>query len=80
MNQLSLPFMETRKMKPQTKLVLNHLNTFQHITPVEAAAVYKVRSLPKRISELKSMGYPIKTSLHKDATGQRYAKYSIGTH
>lgn len=64
-------------MKPQTELILRHLKHHGSITGVEAAAVYKVRSLPKRISELKGVGIPVVRVLHKDATGQRYAKYYL---
>lgn len=64
-------------LKPQTKLVLEHLQNHLTITPVEAAAVYKVRSLPKRISELKQAGYQVRRVLCKDATGQRYARYYL---
>jgi len=72
MKQLSL-----FHLKPQTALVLKHLEDHMEITPVIAAAIYKVRSLPKRISELKQAGYKIRTTLCKDATGQRYARYSF---
>lgn len=67
----------TKPLKPQTQLVLDHLNNYGHITPVEAGAVYKIRCLPKRISELKEYGYKIQTRLRADATGQRYAHYSL---
>lgn len=67
----------TVHLKPQTKLVLDHLNQYGHITPVEAGAVYKIRCLPKRISELKEAGVKIHTQLRSDAMGQRYAHYSI---
>lgn len=64
-------------MCPQTYTVLTHLLNHGSLTAVEAAAVYKVRSLSKRISEIKQAGYGIKRTLHKDATGQRYAKYDL---
>lgn len=67
----------TKHLKPQTQLVLDHLTTYGHITPVEAGAVYKIRCLPKRISELKEAGVLIQTQLRSDATGQRYAHYSL---
>ena len=67
----------TKHLKPQTQLVLDHLKQYGHITPVEAGAVYKIRCLPKRISELKEVGVKIKTQLRADACGQRYAHYSI---
>ena len=59
----------------QTMLVLSHLIAYRHITPLEAHGVYKVRSLSSQVSRLKKAGYKIKKMFHKDATGQRYAKY-----
>jgi ABC-type Fe3+-hydroxamate transport system substrate-binding protein len=64
-------------MKPQTELVLKHLKTYGHITGVEAAAVYKVRSLTARIGEIRNKGHKVVRVYHKDATGQRYAKYYL---
>jgi hypothetical protein len=64
-------------MKPQTNLILRHLQHYGHITGVEASAVYKVRSLPTRITELKKIGHHVVRVYHKDATGQRYAKYYL---
>lgn len=67
----------TKHLKPQTQLVLDHLKEYGHITPVEAGAVYKIRSLSKRISEIKESGIKVKTQLKADACGQRYAHYSL---
>ena len=66
-----------KHLKPQTQMILDHLKSYGHITPVEAGAVYKVRSLSKRISEIKEAGHKIKTQLKADACGQRYAYYSL---
>lgn len=67
----------TKHLKPQTQMILEHLKQYGHITPVEAGAVYKVRSLSKRISEIKEAGHKVKTQLRADACGQRYAHYSL---
>jgi hypothetical protein len=64
-------------MKPQTAIIFHHLKTRGSITGVEAAAVYRARSLSKRISEIKEAGHNVVRVLHKDATGQRYAKYYL---
>jgi hypothetical protein len=44
-----------------------------------AAGIYKVRSLPRRICDLKDHGIQVQRVLMKDATGQRYASYSLTT-
>lgn len=64
-------------MTPQTRTVLRHLVQEGSITPMVAAGIYKVRSLPRRICDLKEAGIKIETELRKDATGQRYACYSL---
>lgn len=61
----------------QESLVLNHLKGHGSITGVEAAAVYKIRSLPRRIATLRNYGYPIHSIHLKDATGQRYVRYQM---
>jgi hypothetical protein len=64
-------------MKPQTAIIFHHLKTRGSITGVEAAAVYKVRSLTARIGEIRNKGHKVVRVYHKDATGQRYAKYYL---
>jgi hypothetical protein len=62
---------------PQSKTILRHLEQAGHITPVEAATVYKARHLPSKIFEIKQAGYDVKTVMRKDLTGQRYAHYVL---
>jgi hypothetical protein len=69
--------MNTQQLKPQTQVVLNHLINAGSITNVEAHAVHKVRSVSKRISELKSAGYHIGKQYTTDVTGQRYVRYEL---
>jgi hypothetical protein len=64
-------------MTPQAALVLRHLQTQGHITPVEAAMVHRIRHLPSKVFELKRSGYPVVTALKVDMTGQRYARYTL---
>lgn len=64
-------------MAPQTQLVLKHLEEHRSITPMEAHIVYKIRSLPRRILDLKRQGIPIQTEMRRDAHGQRYARYTL---
>jgi hypothetical protein len=62
---------------PQSTTILKHLKAVGHITPVEAAAVYKARHLPSKIFEIKEHGYPVVTTIKRDLTGQKYASYSL---
>lgn len=64
-------------LAPQTKKVLSLLRAKQSLTSVEAAAVLKVRSLSKRICELKAIGVGIHTEIRRDSEGQRYARYYL---
>lgn len=64
-----------RKLTPQVKTILTHLEKVGDISGIEASAMYKVRSLPRRITDLKEAGYDITREFKKDATGQRYVRY-----
>ena len=64
-------------MTPQAKLILDHLSRHGSISAVEAAAVYRVRHLPRRILDLKEAGHGIRTEQRKDPTGQRYVRYHL---
>ncbi|OYY49051.1 MAG: hypothetical protein B7Y48_07640 [Methylophilales bacterium 28-44-11] len=64
-------------MTPQVQTLLNHLKAHGSISQAEAGLIYKIRSLPRRISDLKELGHNITRELKKDATGQRYARYTL---
>lgn len=64
-------------MTPQAATVLQHLQNHGSLTPAEASTVYRVRSLSRRICDLKDAGYKIHRELKADATGQRYASYTL---
>lgn len=64
-------------MSPQLLVLSKHLKEHNTISQAEAGLIYKMRALPKRISELKVLGYKITCELKKDATGQRYARYTL---
>jgi hypothetical protein len=64
-------------MTPQLVVLSKHLKTHKTISQAEAGLVYKIRALPKRISELKQLGYKITRELKQDPTGQRYARYTL---
>lgn len=63
----------------QNEIILNHIRRAKSISQREALIDHGIQSLTKRISELRSMGYKIKT-VHKKhpITGQRYARYVMG--
>ncbi|MBT1154403.1 hypothetical protein J1C56_02235 [Aminobacter anthyllidis] len=66
-----------RSLAPQAREVLKMLKEAGRITGVQAWNILKVRSLPRRISDLKEAGYNIKKAMKEDHTGQRYAEYTL---
>lgn len=69
----------TIKLSPQAALVLTHLQTAGTITQRDAILDYSIQSLTRRISELKSAGYPVlRDNKQHPITGQRYASYKLG--
>ncbi len=64
-------------MPNQRELLINHFNTTDTISGVEAANIYKIRSLPRRILDLKEMGYEFSSKWKTDPTGQRYKRYTL---
>lgn len=70
------PVQPTAKM---TAAVLDLLKSKGSLTALEAQGVLRCRSLSKRISELKRLGWSISRELKEDTTGQRYARYSLTT-
>jgi hypothetical protein len=61
----------------QKEMLINHFQITPTISGVEAASVYKIRSLPRRILDLKEIGYEFDTEWRKDPTGQRYKRYTL---
>lgn len=67
----------TLNKKTMDALVREHLYTKGSITAVEAQAVYRCRSLSRRIATLRQAGLPI-ISIHSvDKLGQRYVRYEL---
>lgn len=73
-------------LAPQTATILRHLKTVGDISGVEAQAMYKSRSLTKRISEinlaiyqntLAGSDFPVVAQWSRDTTGQRYKRYVL---
>jgi hypothetical protein len=62
----------------QNALILHHLRRTGSITQREALIDYSIQSLTKRISELRTMGFKIRSEqrLHP-TTGQRYVRYVL---
>ena len=68
---------KTKPLAPQAKQVLDMLQASGRITGVQAANVLKVRSLSRRIVDLKEAGHKIERKMKVDHTGQRYAEYTL---
>ncbi|SDU39746.1 helix-turn-helix domain-containing protein [Geopseudomonas guangdongensis] len=67
-----------RRLSPQCDLILNHLEKGHSITQRSALMDFGVMALPRRIKDLKEMGYPIRSVMEtNNLTGQRYARYSL---
>jgi len=64
-------------MTSQKELLIKHFESRQSISGVEAATIYKIRSLPRRILDLKEMGYQFSSEWRTDPTGQRYKRYTL---
>lgn len=61
--------------KPQVDMLLDHFQSRPSITAVEAAALYRIRSLSRRIVDLTNMGFKFSKQHSVDPTGQRYVRY-----
>lgn len=66
---------QTVMHKTQEALIGEHLKSEGSISGVEAAAIYKVRSLTRRIRTLREGGMKIQSVWCKDTMGQRYVRY-----
>lgn len=64
-------------MSTQVELLRKHFEQDDSISPMEAHTVYKIRSLPRRIMDLKILGYQFDAQWHTDLTGQRYKRYTV---
>jgi len=58
-------------------MVYIHLHAVGSISSLEAATLYKCRSLSRRIATLREDGLDIFSEWCKDLTGQRYVRYYI---
>ena len=62
-------------MQSQYQKILNHLIDEGSISGLEAAELYRVRALPRRIADLREAGFEIESEWRTDPVGQRYKKY-----
>ena len=67
-------------MPSQKELLIKHFESRTSISGVEAANIYKIRSLPRRILDLKEIGYSFSSEWRTDPTGQRYKRYTLISH
>lgn len=66
------------KLSPQAREVLRALERLGSLTPVEASAILKVRSLTARIAEINcKTSANITREWKMDLEGQRYMRYSL---
>jgi len=62
--------------KSQAALLVEHFEKGKtSITGVEAAALFRIRALPRRISDLEEKGFLFRREPCVDSTGQRYVRY-----
>lgn len=64
-------------MTPQCQTILDHLSARGSISGVEAHSVYRIRALPRRIADLRDLGFDITSETRTDETGQRYTRYHL---
>ena len=68
---------EPKKKLTQKEMLKKHFENTDNISNIEAQAVYKIRALPRRISDLKEEGYAFRHEGKTDLTGQRYMRYFV---
>lgn len=72
---ITKPFAQVKE-GTQCYMILQHLRLGKSITGVEALHLYKVRDLPKRISELtEDSALVVNSEWKTDTTGARYKRY-----
>lgn len=64
-------------MTPQAYAVLYHMREYGSITDGEARLLLGVRSLSRRITDLRRNGYNIHRKFEYDIEGRRYARYFL---
>lgn len=59
----------------QNELLMKHFENVGSISNMEAQSMYKIRALPRRVSDLEAKGYKFDRVRKTDLTGQRYVRY-----
>lgn len=66
------------KLSPQMRKIVSHCNRAGHITQRAALDDYGIMALPRRIRDLKELGFEVRTERRKNpGTGQRYVRYFV---
>ena len=66
-----------KKLSPQCRLLLKHLEAGHAITPLVSAVELGVMALSQRMGELRRAGYPVAAEMVKLPSGKRVARYSL---
>jgi len=61
----------------QIENLKKHFSMRSTITNIEAQNLYRIRALPRRISDLEERGMKFNRIRKTDPTGQRYVRYAI---
>lgn len=64
-------------LTPQSESIARHLLANKSITGVEAAAIYKTRSITRRIADIRDLNVDVRSERRNDHTGQRYVRYVL---
>jgi predicted nucleic acid-binding Zn-ribbon protein len=76
-NQLKLEKTEEKTTESQNKRILKHLKAGHTITALEALELFQCFRLSARISDLRSYGFRINTTMIRTNTGKRVAEYKL---
>ena len=64
-------------MLTQSQAILQHLQTGQTLTPLEAFALYGTLSMHSRAAELRSQGHNIECEMVRVDSGKRVGRYRL---
>lgn len=69
--------MMSDSLPPQLSLLARHFAHKPSISAVEAGALYRIRSLHRRILDLEERGWKFRRERKVDPIGQRYMRYYL---